>query len=338
MLSCLRRWHNYAVALESLGLCEEQERVYRALVEMAAAGVEELAARSAVAATEVATILDELQIKGLVARSTGDDAVFVPSPPDVALAALLVERQEALRRAQVQVAELSALYASAGGRRGGTEVIDVVQGIDAIAQRFSQLQRGATSSVQALVKSAVAAAAVDENVERMAIERGVKYSVVVEREIFDRPGFLASAEEAITAGTSLRVTQSLPLRAIIVDRSLALIPLASREHSVPITDALLVHPSGLLDVLLTAFDMIWADASPLELAADGPVEGSDAGLDPLDSRILHLLFAGLTDQAIANQLGMSLRTVQRRVRLMMDQAKVDTRLQLGYQAAKRDWI
>jgi hypothetical protein len=41
-------------------------------------------------------------------------------------------------------------------------------------------------------------------------------------------------------------------------------------------------------------------------------------------RILGLLLAGLTDQAIGNQLKLSLRTVQRRVRALMDQVGAET--------------
>ncbi|MEU4607269.1 LuxR C-terminal-related transcriptional regulator [Kribbella sp. NPDC023972] len=56
------------------------------------------------------------------------------------------------------------------------------------------------------------------------------------------------------------------------------------------------------------------------------------------ARLLGLLLAGLTDQAVANQLNLSTRTVQRRVRALMDMVAADTRLQLGFHAARRGWI
>ena len=61
-------------------------------------------------------------------------------------------------------------------------------------------------------------------------------------------------------------------------------------------------------------------------------------IDEIDARILTLLLAGLTDQAIGGQLGMSLRTVQRRVSGLMDRAAVVTRFQLGHEAARRGWV
>jgi DNA-binding NarL/FixJ family response regulator len=50
------------------------------------------------------------------------------------------------------------------------------------------------------------------------------------------------------------------------------------------------------------------------------------------------LLAGLTDHAVANQLGLSMRSVQRRIRVLMDLVTAETRLQLGFHAARRGWL
>jgi DNA-binding NarL/FixJ family response regulator len=54
--------------------------------------------------------------------------------------------------------------------------------------------------------------------------------------------------------------------------------------------------------------------------------------------LLSLLIAGLTDHAIAAQLGLSTRTVQRRIRVLLEMAGVQTRLQLVWHAAQRGWL
>jgi DNA-binding NarL/FixJ family response regulator len=61
------------------------------------------------------------------------------------------------------------------------------------------------------------------------------------------------------------------------------------------------------------------------------------GLPPLDRQVLTLLLAGLTDRSIASQLGLSMRTVQRRVQAQMEEAGVQTRMQLGWRAARVGW-
>jgi DNA-binding NarL/FixJ family response regulator len=70
-------------------------------------------------------------------------------------------------------------------------------------------------------------------------------------------------------------------------------------------------------------------AAPLRVG--GPPSARPAGpaLPALDRQVLGLLLAGLTDRSIASQLGLSMRTVQRRVQGRMELAGVRTRLQLG---------
>ena len=61
-------------------------------------------------------------------------------------------------------------------------------------------------------------------------------------------------------------------------------------------------------------------------------------LDRRDARILSLLSDGRSDATIARQSGVSLRTVERRVRALMDRLDAKTRFQAGAQAARRGWI
>nr|WP_238427092.1 helix-turn-helix domain-containing protein [Streptomyces adustus] len=57
----------------------------------------------------------------------------------------------------------------------------------------------------------------------------------------------------------------------------------------------------------------------------------------MDARVLALVLAGLTDQAAAGQLGVSRRTVQRRIGELMLKAGAESRIQLGWIAARRGW-
>lgn len=55
----------------------------------------------------------------------------------------------------------------------------------------------------------------------------------------------------------------------------------------------------------------------------------------MDRKVLTLLLAGHTDAAVAARLGVSLRTVQRRVRHLMNLAGTDSRILLGWYARDR---
>src|SRR2546430_2156592 len=82
-----------------------------------------------------------------------------------------------------------------------------------------------------------------------------------------------------------------------------------------------------LDALVKLFDGLWARALPLHPPGDGQRSG------PLAQRLITLLLSGLTDEAIAHQLGLSHRTVQRRVAALMAELGAHTRFQAGVQAA-----
>lgn len=66
--------------------------------------------------------------------------------------------------------------------------------------------------------------------------------------------------------------------------------------------------------------------------------GQEKQLDVRDTRILALLSDGRSDSTIARASGISLRTVERRVRSLMDRLGAKTRFQAGVQAARRGWI
>ena len=63
-----------------------------------------------------------------------------------------------------------------------------------------------------------------------------------------------------------------------------------------------------------------------------------AALDRQSHLILSLLAAGATDATIAARVGVSQRTVERKVRLLLDRLDATTRFQAGLQAARRGWL
>lgn len=322
--------------LDVLGLDELEERAYRRLVELPSEAPADLAIALGSDDAALATALEGLEAKGLVARSMAVAGHVVASPPRVALGSLIVQRQDEIRRAQLELVRLTEQYRGAASERTPSDVIDVVRGPQAVAQRFAQLQRGASTEVIALVKAGVVLVSAEENAdEEVALARGVTYRVIVERAAFEKPGFFDDVVESVEAGELIRVVDELPLRLIIADRQLALLPLQPTADDSG-AGALLVHPSGLLDALLALVDLMWERAQPV-LAPGSDAAPADR-VDPIDVHVLTLLLAGLTDAAIGGQLGMSLRTVQRRVHQLMTQARVATRFQLGHEACRRGWL
>jgi DNA-binding CsgD family transcriptional regulator len=321
--------------LSVLGLDEAELAAYRMLVTGPSGTATEVSGALGVSVGKATRVIASLEAKGLVARSgTAIDHV-VASPPDIALGALIVEHQEGIRQAELEMRALRERYLAASSSRA-EQVVDVVRGREAVRQRFNQLQRGARREVLEFVKGDVVAVSVEENVEEeQAISRGVVYRFLLERQTLERPGLMAALSETIQPGVELRVTRELPIRLIVVDREIAMIPLAGATDDQS-GGALLLRAGGLLDLAVSLFEVKWRDATRLDPAGEGAVEGGE--LSGRERQILLMLNAGLTDRTVATRLGLSARTVQRYVADMMERAEIDTRLQLGVQATRRGWI
>ncbi|WP_267242176.1 helix-turn-helix domain-containing protein [Streptomyces sp. PR69] len=317
--------------LGAIGLDARQESAYRALVALGAAEAADLAHRLALPEPDTERALRQLERRGLVARSSACAGRWVAAPPGVALGALLTRQRHELEQAELAAAVLAEEYraeAAGGAESGVHDLVEVVTGASAVAHRLLQLQLGADEEVCALVTGGPSA------VE--AAGRGVSYRVVVEREALSLPDGVAGLSAALGRGEQVRAAERVPTRLVIADRALAMLPLTGRRAE---PAALVVHASGLLESLSGLFEAVWREALPLRLGARGaPEEGRAPGPDAVDLEILSLLLAGLTDASAAKQLDLGLRTVQRRVKGLMELAGVTTRLQLGWHAYERGWV
>jgi sugar-specific transcriptional regulator TrmB len=323
--------------LGAVGLDEAEETAYRALVGLGAAEVAALSQRLGVPEAQATLTLRALERRGLVARSSAMSGRWVAAPPSVALGALLTQHRHELEQAELAAALLAAEYRAEASEPAVHDLVEVVSGAGAVAHRFTQLQLGAEHEVCAFVTgNPTVVSAVDNHAERQAAARGVLFRVVVEREVVSGPAGVAELTAALGRAEQVRVLDRVPTKLVVADRSLAMVPLA-RDMAGPA--ALVVHASGLLESLMGLFEAVWREALPVRLGSDGvPREISPGQPDDVDLRILSLLLAGLTDVSVAKQLDLGLRTVQRRVRRLMELAEVTTRLQLGWHAYERGWV
>ncbi|MEV3855463.1 helix-turn-helix domain-containing protein [Streptomyces sp. NPDC050095] len=323
--------------LDAIGLDEVHESAYRALVSVGAADVSDLARRLTLAEYDAERTLRRLERHGLAAQSSARPGRWVAAPPGVALGALLTQRRHELDQAELAAALLAEEYRAQAAEPAVHDLVEVVTGAAAVSQRFLQIQLGAAGEVCALVTgNPIAVTGLENEAEPQAVSRGVAYRVVVEREVLSLPTGLTELSAAIGRDEQVRVMDSVPTKMVIADGSIALVPLTSQTSE---PAALVVHASGLLESLTGLFEAVWRQALPLRLGGGGQVEeaAGDAP-DGTDLEILSLLLAGLTDVSVAKQLDLGLRTVQRRVKRLMELAGVTTRLQLGWHAYERGWV
>ncbi|RZU13248.1 regulatory LuxR family protein [Kribbella rubisoli] len=314
-----------------------EEQTYRLLVGLSAARAAELAEVAELPQHETDEVLQRLQAKGLVTVQAADEPVFSPLPPDVAFGTTLLRRQESLEAARKTVAALSEEFRASASRRDAHHLVEVIIGATTLRERLRDLQNAAREEILWFCRANPLAMQGAENTEEYgALSRGVRYRAIYERALIETPGELDSIAEGVSWGEEARVLPTLPVRIAIVDRSTAICPLVRDDESIGEPSAAIINRGQLLDALLALFESYWELATPVRLQPDAaePVQG----LDDSERLLLSLLVAGVPDKSIANQLGISRRTVQRRLDRLMALAGVDTRTGLAYQAAKRGWI
>jgi len=323
-------------ALAALGLSPEEAKLYRALVGLGGTGVDDLARWCQLPSQEVGGSLQALEQQGLVAQSAAAPGRWVAAPPGIALRALVNERRHELEQAELVAARLAeAHHTDAAGDLH--DLVEVVVGASAVGQRFHQLQLGAREEVCVLVTDNPTAVPATENqAEDIAAARGVRYRIVLERDVLEQTS-QSELVAVMRANEEVRVSDRVPTKLVIADRRTAMVPI---DADSPDPAALVIHSTGLVRSLLSLFDAVWRDAWPLKFASpdEDEVVQAPPGPDEIDLQVLSLLIAGASDALVARQLDVGLRTIQRRVRSLMDATGASSRIQLGWAAHENGWL
>ncbi|MFC9530015.1 LuxR C-terminal-related transcriptional regulator [Streptomyces sp. NPDC057717] len=335
-----------------LGIPPEQERLYVTLVAHPDSSLAELAElaeltdASGAPLRTVAAQLDELAASGMVVAEEGDPSARNPAPtfraasPSVALTPLLLRRRTMLDRTEAAVLALAEQYRHVASPAAGG-VVEVLHGAGATRQRFAQLLGGARQEV--LVFPTEVAVAVDQESADPMVEdvlrRGVAVRTVISRHHLQADGTMAAARQSSDAGVQVRVAEDVPVRMLVCDRANALMSLSQEDGSNE-ADSLVIHGTALVQALALLFEQYWRRAHRLPLDAEPGHAGEPGAAGPTgeDRLILSLLALGLSDRKIAAQLDISLRTVERRLRSLMELAGAQSRFQLGLYAARHGWL
>ncbi|MFI5761332.1 helix-turn-helix domain-containing protein [Streptomyces sp. NPDC051563] len=325
--------------LAAVGIDAFDEQVYRALLARQAAAPAELAGELGAGAERVARALDRMHDRGLVGRLSGPRRRYAAIDPQHAVEALIQERTVALGRVRSAAGELAGLFEAA--RRGDAKEVEIVSGREALGRWFVRLQQEARQQVRTLDRPPYALTTANP-VEETAMRGGLTYRAVYAPEALEWPGVLDDIRRLVAQGEQARVLPGLRIKLAIADDALALMPL-----SLDLTDvrAAVIRPSSLLDALTDYWRLCWTVATPLlaPSGSTGPTgttgSGEESGEPGEEDRLLlALLVSGLKDEAIARQLGWSVRTMRRRMSRLHDQLGAANRFQAGAIAARRGWI
>jgi len=331
--------HIQASPLEALGISPLEERAYRILLGSRAASAEEVARRIELPLRKTQGLLEAIEAKGLATCLPERPRRYIASPPQFAVEALITQRQTELARARAMISELTKEAPPASGAIDGEHMVELITSPAAASQILGQLLLSMQTESVNLQRAPVLFSDIGETqdaesqVLAAAVARGARIRSVSDADFLALPGALKRVRRDVEAGEEARVFPELPLKLIVVDRRVGLIPLDVRDpRAGPV---LLVRASALLDALCALFESFWERATPLAFTPSGELQEMHSGTHavPDAEQLIPLLAAGLNDKAVAHEMGISTATLNRRIAALMRTLNTRTRFQMGWRAA-----
>lgn len=328
--------------LASVGVDAETEEAYRHLLARGGGTVGDVVARFGVTADEGLVMLERLHRAGLVSRRSSGE--FHPVDPRHALRALVESRERQLAAVRDEAGPLGEIFDVARRARTGGPGTRVISGLPEVADRYYRLKQSARVEICALDRPPFLLAP-NEPLDQAAVGRGVRVRAIYAAASFDAEGGWQELGNLVSRGEEARVTPTLPTKLAMADGSAAMVSLSlSVEH----VEYLYTEAPPLLDALTDLFERHWVAASPLTgVPASGPPPrpaepalDAGPGRGPTDEerKLLALFAAGVKDEAIARQFGISSRTLRRRIRELFAELGATNRFGAGVAAARRDWV
>jgi DNA-binding MarR family transcriptional regulator/DNA-binding CsgD family transcriptional regulator len=322
--------------LEALGISDTEQAVYELMVTLPPVTTAELAAHAGISPASLPELLRRLEQLGLVARLPDDPPRLAVVPVAAATDALIAAGERSLAAARQRITQLAERFDRSYAGGDPLSPIEVVRGRSAVQARLDELTRNARTEMRGFdAPPYLNDPDAPSRFEVEGLRKGVRYRVIYDWQAIGRPGRLPDIDHTIERGEEARVAR-VPMKLGLSDHSMAMLPL--RNDPVDVECWLVVHDSVLLDALSALFETYWERAVPLHIARGRPDLVNADGPNEVERVLLPLLFAGLTDKAIAAHLGWHERTAHRHLRSMLARLDAETRFQAGYQAVRRGWL
>ncbi|MGX1668137.1 helix-turn-helix transcriptional regulator [Streptomyces sp. NPDC055400] len=329
---------------EALGVRPFDREVYLEALRHPHGGVAGWAVGLGAPVSRVRRAADRLLELGLLHRTARQRSRLEPVDPQLAVRAVVRRHQEEVDRlaeaAGALTEQLADTYEHGRLRARPDRILEVVEGAEETSAQIGALLADAEAEVCVIdappyVSPHERGRAVDDGLRA----RGIRSRVLYDARVLADAGRFTRAMAAVAAGEQVRVVASAPLKLLLVDGRMALIPLTGSEtrqrHR-----SVVVHGSTLTDALQELFEVVWRQASPLRARGQLPDRrlAREEGLTAAEQELVELLGSGLTDEVIARHLGVSDRTLRRRVRELQDRLGSTGRFQAGVRVAQRGWL
>ncbi|MFJ9250915.1 LuxR C-terminal-related transcriptional regulator [Streptomyces sp. NPDC101776] len=283
---------------------------------------------------------EPVQVERAVARLT-DIGLLIPMPtttsgyvcarPEEALARLLAAEQQIVEESQRQLVSsrdqirtLMRGFPMQGESAGAAHVELLLSGAE--VNNFIERQVGGVRRRQLVMHpgGAPPQELVDEMILRdvEVISRGVQIKALYPRHVASIDYVREYLAEAAHQGADIRLSPYLPIRLILLDEDLAVLPIDPHDTS---KGAFTIRSSEVARALKAILYFHWHGASKLDEISDRSALDGQLSLTAQEHAIIRMLAMGARDDAIARHLSISPRTLSRTISILLDRLGVQSR-------------
>lgn len=318
--------------LQLLGISGTEEHVYRALLKRHKASSAQVAGDLGISGQAAADSLEDIEALGLATHMPETPKAYVAVEPELAIDALIKQRQLSLEQARLAVPVLMQAFVQPTPGRGDPPVLELITNRAYLRAVVDQMFKSLRNEILLFQKLPILAPSMRR---KTVLPPGVQARTVSDHALVESSGTLAATLQDVALGEQARTVSTLPFKMMIVDRGIAIMTLDGQSPETAST--LLIRGSALVEALCQLFEFVWAKATPLFAAREGKPDPSpfvaEHGME-FAKALIPLMAAGLNDKAIAQELHISASTLNRRIADLMRVQGVRTRFQLGVHLAK----
>jgi len=307
--------------------------VYRAVLVTGTASIEVVSRICQAPDAEVAVALHHLEGLGVVSESTSIAGAFRAVSPQMAFSRTIESLISNLGQQLHDVNEIARVIAESRGADipsyEQAPNIQTIVGSDNVTECLERIANAATRSVDSLIPELPETRSLKISFpgDASLAKRSLKLRAIYpEAARFNSAihNYLRSVGGSLT---EVRTSIVAPIRLVITDSKIALIRFGKSNS---FQRGILIEHPDIVAAFVELYESLWAQSTD--------IYNTNHELSNRQKAILNSLVVRASDEAIARDLGLSVRTVRRDISEMYQIANTQTRFGLGVAAHLRGWL
>ncbi|MEE1943020.1 helix-turn-helix transcriptional regulator [Streptomyces sp. TRM 70361] len=314
-------------------LSDAAHRAYELALSHLAVDPEDIAVELGLPLTAAEAACQELRAMHLLQPAVSQERELCAVNPLSASAQLLsplqhglLEHQRSVNQLRQTLNSLLALYTNSAVHQTRLEAAETLSDLGGVRHTITEMAARCTTEVLTCQPGGGRSADVlDDALHRdeAMLRRGVRMRTLYQNTALFSQSTVAYVQRVAALGAHVRTSAKPLTRLIAFDRSSAVI---SDQHDPQA--AVLVRDPSMVAFTVSAFERMWIDSDPFPDKTSR--QQARTVTDKHRTVITRMLLDGATDEAIARDLGMSVRTCRRHIAGILKDAGAISRMQAGY--------